>query len=91
MPPFKEPPADLNSRVESLLRSLSADPTNKALRSQAVSLARQIRSRCIDLAIWQADQGSEYKQRVAQAAPLFKFPGELADASLRREFAGGAA
>ena len=91
MPPFKEPPADLDGRVESLLRSLSVHPTSKALQSQAVSLAREIRSRCIDLAIWQADQGSEYKQRVAQAAALVKFAGELADASLRREFAGGAA
>ena len=83
--PYREAPPELDQEFDRLVAALALVPDDDALQSSAATLARSLRSRCIDLASWKADLSPEYGQRVAQAAKLTWLAGKHADEVLRRE------
>ena len=84
--PYREAPPELDQEFDRLVAALALAPGDEALQSSAATLARSLRSRCIDLAGWKADLSPEYSQRVTQAAKLTRLAGKQADEVLRREF-----
>ena len=86
MSPFREPPEDLEERVDSLLSLIATHPNDLALQERAAALAYEIRSRCIDLATWKAEYSPEYKQRETQARALLQVAREQASEAVFKEF-----
>ena len=83
---YQKASPELDREFHRLVASLALAPDDQALQSAAAVLAHAIRSRCIDLATWQADLSPEYRQREAQAAEITRLAGERSDEILQRDF-----
>ena len=84
--PFQSPDPSLDREYEELVRAAERGLNQDWLRERANDLALRIRSRCIDLATWQAEYSSEYKTRESQCRMLTGYAGSSAHPLLAEEF-----
>jgi hypothetical protein len=84
--PWRDASPELDQEFERLVAALRRRPNSSSLQRKAANAAYSIRSRCIDLASWQADYSPEYSKRIEQATTLTKLAGEHADETLLHDF-----
>jgi len=84
--PYLPPDPSLDKEYDEITALSGRTDDPEALKALANKLALKIRSRCIDLATWQADYSPEYKKREAQCRVLAALAGSAAHPFLVREF-----